>query len=58
MKSVSIAALALTAAMACGDEFDEVQIRTIPVAEGIYMLEGRGGNIGVSVGSDLSLIHI
>lgn len=33
-------------------QFDQVQIKTIPVADGIYMLEGVGGNIGVSVGED------
>jgi cyclase len=32
--------------------FDAVQIKTIKVAEGIYMLEGEGGNIGVSAGED------
>lgn len=32
--------------------FDDVQIKTTHVAGNIYMLEGQGGNIGVSVGSD------
>jgi len=32
--------------------FDSVKIETIKVAEGIYMLMGKGGNIGVSVGED------
>ncbi len=32
------------------DEFDAVQIETVPVAEGIHMLVGRGGNIGVVSG--------
>ncbi len=32
------------------DEFDAVQIRTVPVAKGIHMLLGRGGNIGVVSG--------
>ncbi len=30
----------------------EVEIKTIEVAGGVYMLEGRGGNIGLSVGAD------
>jgi len=34
------------------DRFDNVEIKTIPVAKGIYMLQGRGGNIGISVGED------
>ncbi len=34
------------------DKFKDVKIETIPVADGIYMLVGQGGNIGVSVGED------
>ena len=26
---------------------DEVQIKTLPLRDGIYMLEGKGGNIGL-----------
>jgi glyoxylase-like metal-dependent hydrolase (beta-lactamase superfamily II) len=33
-------------------DFSKVQIQTIAVAEGVYMLAGRGGNIGLSVGRD------
>ena len=33
-------------------EHKEVTITTIPVANGIYMLHGQGGNIGLSVGKD------
>ena len=36
--------------------FDNVEIKTVPVARNIYMLEGSGGNIGVSVGVDGNLI--
>jgi cyclase len=32
--------------------FDEIQITTTPVAGSIYMLQGSGGNIGVSIGED------
>jgi glyoxylase-like metal-dependent hydrolase (beta-lactamase superfamily II) len=32
--------------------FDEVRIETIPVADGLFMLVGSGGNIGLSVGAD------
>ena len=35
---------------------EDVQIQTIPVAGTIYMLVGKGGNIGVSVGEDGILI--
>jgi len=33
-------------------DWDSIEIRTIQVAEGLYMLMGRGGNIGLSVGED------
>ncbi|MCZ6599540.1 MAG: MBL fold metallo-hydrolase, partial [Acidobacteria bacterium] len=32
--------------------FDEVKIEAEKVADGIYMLKGAGGNMGVSVGAD------
>jgi glyoxylase-like metal-dependent hydrolase (beta-lactamase superfamily II) len=32
--------------------FDAIQIRTIPVTSSIYMLQGSGGNIGLSIGDD------
>ena len=34
------------------DDFSKVEIKKTHVAGGIYMLEGSGGNIGVSVGED------
>ena len=40
----------------CQQDFTKVEIKAIPVAKNIYMLEGAGGNIGVSVGSDGNLI--
>jgi len=33
-------------------DFDSVEIKTIKITENIYMLQGRGGNIGVIVGKD------
>ena len=39
-------------ARAADDEFDKVEIKVHKVAGNIYMLEGEGGNIGVSVGPD------
>jgi len=50
---VALAAAALSfGAFAQQRNFDAVQIKTTKVAEGIYMLEGEGGNIGVSSGED------
>ena len=37
-------------------DFSKVEIKVIPVSKNIYMLEGSGGNIGVSVGDDGILI--
>jgi len=37
---------------AAAQNFEEVQIETTELAPGIYMLQGRGGNIGVSIGPD------
>jgi len=37
-------------------DFSKVEIKTIQVAKNIYMLQGAGGNIGVSVGPDGLLI--
>lgn len=33
-------------------DMSEITIEVIPVSENVYMLKGRGGNIGVSVGND------
>ncbi|MFQ5535524.1 MAG: MBL fold metallo-hydrolase [Sphingomonadales bacterium] len=45
-----VGAIGLSPAIA--QDMDDVKIRTIDVADGIYMLMGRGGNIGVSAGED------
>ncbi len=39
-------------ALAAQQDFSNVQIETVPVADGVYMLVGQGGNIGVSIGDD------
>jgi len=45
-------ALASGAAYAQQEDFSKVSIKTTKVADGVYLLEGSGGNIGVSVGDD------
>ena len=40
----------LTAPLAAQQNWDTIQIRTVKVADGVYMLMGSGGNIGVSAG--------
>ncbi len=42
----------LASLFAVDDEFKNVEIKTIELSDGIYMLMGAGGNIGVSVGED------
>ena len=44
------------AALAQGNEMADVEISAQPVADGIYMLTGRGGNIGLSVGDDATFV--
>jgi glyoxylase-like metal-dependent hydrolase (beta-lactamase superfamily II) len=43
-------------ALASAQNFDDVEIRAIPVTANIYMLTGSGGNIGVSIGDDGTII--
>ena len=48
--------LALAVTTFAQQDFSNVEIKAIPVAKNIYMLQGSGGNIGVSVGPDGILI--
>lgn len=45
-------ALLLASSVAAQGRFDNVEIQTTKVAEGVWMLIGTGGNIGVSAGAD------
>ncbi len=58
MKRTTSAILGLLVCPALGSaqNFDDIQIRTTRVAESIYMLEGSGGNIAVSIGDDGTFI--
>ena len=49
---IFLAGVMSTGVQAQDDGFAGVEITTEQVAPGIYMLVGRGGNIGVSVGAD------
>src|SRR5262249_9693496 len=44
--------LLLAVSPAHAQDFNKVQIKATKVAGAVYMLEGSGGNIGVSVGED------
>src|SRR5712672_2133201 len=37
-------------------DMSQVTVKVVPVAAGVYMLEGMGGNIGLSVGKDDAFI--
>jgi len=51
-RSLLFAALVAVPACLSAQNFDTVQVRTIKAGEGVYMLQGLGGNIGVSSGPD------
>jgi glyoxylase-like metal-dependent hydrolase (beta-lactamase superfamily II) len=53
--SIALSFVALTS-VAQQRDFSKVEIKVVPVAKNIYMLEGSGGNIGVSIGTDGILI--
>jgi cyclase len=46
----------LLSSTALTQDFDNIEITTTPVRGNIYMLQGSGGNIGVSIGDDGTLI--
>ena len=59
LRMVAVAAFGLIAARAAhaqGQDFSKVEVKASKVAGSVYMLEGAGGNIGVSVGEDGLLI--
>ena len=52
MKAMLAAIFLVSSTAVAQGQQDTVRIQTVPVASGIYMLVGSGGNIGVSVGED------
>jgi cyclase len=54
MRKLAIFFFTLASILACAQQqdFSKVQIKVSKVAGNVYMLEGAGGNIGVSVGDD------
>jgi glyoxylase-like metal-dependent hydrolase (beta-lactamase superfamily II) len=50
--SVAAACLFAAAAFAQGQDFSQVQIKSTPLGNNTYMLEGQGGNMVVAVGGD------
>ena len=50
--SIFLSLTLFVSATIADDSFDTVEIQTIKAADGIYMLTGKGGNIGLAVGTD------
>ena len=53
---ILIGLCAQTNALAAEDPFAAVEIKSTQVAGTVYMLEGAGGNVGLSIGEDGTLI--
>ena len=49
-------AMLVAVPVAAQRNFDSVKIEAIPVTDGIFMLTGSGGNIGLSVGDDAAFV--
>jgi len=57
MRNPLLLSLALAAAVpAAAQNFDSVQIRTVPLSRGLAMLMGAGGNMAVSFGDDATFL--
>ena len=54
MRRLSLALILISIAGASlrAQNFDTVQVRTTPLGNGVYMLAGAGGNMGLAVGDD------
>ena len=52
----AILGLLIFPTLGSAQDFANIQIRTVRVTESIYMLQGSGGNIGVSIGDDGTFI--
>jgi glyoxylase-like metal-dependent hydrolase (beta-lactamase superfamily II) len=52
----AVGLLLVSPVLALAQDFSQVQITTVPVRGSIYMLQGSGGNIGVSIGDDGTFI--
>ncbi len=55
-KAYLMLALSVASTFVSGQDFSKVEIKTLHAAKNVYMLEGVGGNIGVSAGKDGLLI--
>ena len=49
---IALAALCTIGGAAAQEDFSKVEIKSEKIADGIYMLTGSGGNLGLAVGAD------
>ena len=49
---ITVLALACCHTAIAEEQFKDVEIKTIKAGDGVYMLTGKGGNLGLSVGDD------
>ncbi|MGD8340478.1 MAG: MBL fold metallo-hydrolase [Gammaproteobacteria bacterium] len=56
VRTALFALVCLASSAIQAQDFSDVEIETIPVANDLYMLVGQGGNIGLSVGEDGAMI--
>ena len=56
MRRLALSLALASAPVLQAQEFSQVKIMVVPVAAGIYMLQGAGGNIGLSVGDETFVI--
>ena len=47
-----VLALWIAPALSAQQDFSQVKVTVVPVVAGVYMLQGSGGNIGLSIGGD------
>ena len=52
LRAVLLALAAIALPAAGQQDFSKVEIQTAKLADGVYMLRGAGGNVGLSVGED------
>ena len=52
IQHISLLLLLVSTSIVAQNRFDDIEIKTTQLTEHTYMLEGAGGNIGVSVGDD------
>ena len=53
---LSLLLLAAAPALSAQQDFTQVKVTVVPVVPGVYMLQGSGGNIGLSVGRDNAFV--